>query len=100
MAEYPDDIHQYATLSTHTSFRIFDLLPGADGDPISCVLRHVDWDDAPEYEAMSYAWGDPTARAPIIVDGNRLDVTVNLHTGLRHLRFKERTRVLWVDAIW
>jgi hypothetical protein len=100
MAEYPEELYQYEPLHTHTSFRIFELLPGVEGDPISCVLHHVDWADSPEYEALSYAWGDPKKITSVIVDGRRLDVTVNLQTGLKYMRYPDRSRLLWADAIW
>jgi len=100
MAEYPEELHQYEVLPTPTSFRIFELLPGVEGDPVSCVLRRVDWVDSPEYESLSYAWGDPKARTPVIVDGKRLGVTVNLQTALKHLRYQDRSRFLWAGAIW
>jgi hypothetical protein len=100
MVEYPEESYQYEALPTKTSLRVIELLPGVEGDPISCQLHSGQWGDLPVYEAISYAWGDPKARAPVIVDGKRLDVTVNLHTGLKHFRYQERSRVLWVDAIW
>jgi hypothetical protein len=100
MAEYPEERYQYEALPTKTSFRVLELLPGVEGDPISCLLRSVHWADLPVYEAISYAWGDPMARAPVIVDGKSLDVTVNLRRGLKHFRYQDRSRVLWADAIW
>jgi hypothetical protein len=100
MAKYLIELYQYEVLPTHSSFRVFELLPGVEGDPISCVLRSVDWVDTPEYEALSYAWGDPKKRTTVIVDGKTLDVTVNLQIGLKHLRYPDRSRVLWADAIW
>lgn len=100
MAEYHEELHQHEDLPNNTSFRVFELLPGVEGDPISCLLRSVHWADLPVYEAISYAWGDPRARAPVIVDGKRLDVTVNLQIGLKHFRYQDRSRMLWADAIW
>lgn len=100
MAEYPEELYQHEALPTKTSFRVFELLPGVEGDPISCLLRSVHWANLPAYEAISYAWGNPKARAPVIVDGKSLDVTVNLQTALKHFRYQDRSRVLWADAIW
>jgi len=100
MAEYPEKHHKHEALPTKTSFRVLELLPSVEGDPISCLLRCVHWADLPEYEAISYAWGDPKTKTPVIVDGKRLDVTVNLRTGLQHFRYQNRSRVLWADAIW
>ncbi|KAH9220332.1 heterokaryon incompatibility protein-domain-containing protein [Leptodontidium sp. 2 PMI_412] len=103
MAEHPHpslgDSHQHDALPTKTSFRVLELLLGEDDDPISCILRLAEWVDLPAYEAISYAWGDPKARVPVIVDGKWLNVTVNLQTALRHLRYRDRPRLLWVDAI-
>jgi hypothetical protein len=101
MAQYDKDLLlHYEALPTHTSFRLLELLPEEDGQSIACTLRNVDWAKSPKYEAVSYAWGDPKARAPVIVNGRRLDVTVSLHTALKHLRYRDRSRVLWADAIW
>jgi hypothetical protein len=100
MAQYPEEPYQHQVLPTETSFRVLELLPGVKGDAIDCRLRGEEWANSPVYEAISYAWGDPTARALVIVDGKRLDVTVNLEAGLQHLRYQDRSRVLWVDAIW
>jgi hypothetical protein len=100
MADNFKKLSPYEPLMTETSFRVFELLPGSEADAITGKLRAVDWDDFPQYEAISYAWGDPTQKVPVIVDGARVDITVNLETGLKHLRYEDRSRVLWVDAIW
>ncbi|KAG9234194.1 heterokaryon incompatibility protein-domain-containing protein [Amylocarpus encephaloides] len=86
-------------LSTKISLRLLELLPGSDNEPVSCLLRSVEWIDAPNYEALSYAWGDPSALTPVFVNGKRLDVTVSLHIALKHLRYEDQSRVLWADAI-
>jgi hypothetical protein len=100
MAKYPEKPYQHKALPTKTSFRVLELLPGLEGDPISCLLRSVHWTDLPVYEAISYPWGDPNAKGPIIVDGKSLGVTVNLQAALKHFRYQGRSRVLWADAIW
>src|SRR3954449_8046038 len=100
MAEYPEKLYRHEALPTETSFRVLELLPGVEKDPISCLLHIVHWDDSPVYESISYAWGDPKARAPVIVDEEKLYVTVNLQMGLKHFRYPDRSRMLWADAIW
>lgn len=72
-----------------------------DFDPnLDCgAPRHQDrfW-----YEALSYAWGDPTDTAPIYVgDGSTasLPVTRNCLNALKALRQKDRPRRMWIDAI-
>ena len=97
---HPLEPYQYEDLPTQTSFRVFELLPGQEGDPVTCLLHILNWSDPREYEAISYAWGDPSATAPVACHGKRLEVTQNLHRGLTHLRLQDRSRFLWADAIW
>ena len=100
MYENPPESYQYEDLPTLTSFRVAELLPGEENSPISCLLHKVNWFKPLEYEAISYAWGDPNVTAPIICNGKTLIVTQNLHKGLNHLRLTDRSRFLWADAIW
>lgn len=51
------------------------------------------------YEALSYVWGDPENKLPILIHSHRFDVTVNLHAALSRLRDHYFERILWVDAI-
>jgi hypothetical protein len=52
-----------------------------------------------EYEALSYAWGMAISQSRVLVDGIDLRVTESLDQGLRRLRFKDRSRMLWIDAL-
>ena len=92
--------YQYKDLPLPTSFRFVELLPGQPNEPISCILHVADWSALPEYEAISYAWGDPNARATVICDGKRIEVTRNLYNGLTHIRYPDRSRFLFADALW
>lgn len=87
----PDDEH---------AFRIAEILPGEKGSTIECRLHLADWDNIVPYEAISYAWGDPSEKKSIVCDGELLGVTKSLHTALDHLRFRDRSRFLWADVIW
>ncbi|GAB1212282.1 hypothetical protein ATERTT37_001416 [Aspergillus terreus] len=57
------------------------------------------------YEALSYTWGeDHGSETAYLVsssspDDTQLRIGANLALALRHLRFEDRPRVLWVDAI-
>ena len=92
--------HQHENLPTCTSFRVAEVLPGQDGDPISCLLHVVNLSNPINYEAVSYAWGDVSLKATVTCDGKSLDVTRNLHRALSHLRLRDRPRFLWIDGIW
>jgi hypothetical protein len=100
MSIEPLHTYRYTELPTNTSIRVLELLPGNESNPISCLLHVVDGQDAREYEAVSYAWGDPNVKVPINCDGKRLEITLNLHAALIHIRFEDRARFLWADAIW
>lgn len=96
----PQSPYQFDDLQTETSFRVLELLPGQQDAPISCILHAADWKQPPDYEAVSYAWGDRNLTAAIRCHGKRLEVGQNLHSGLTHLRLARRSRFLWVDCLW
>lgn len=92
--------YEYSALRHAISFRIAKLLPGHGYAPVQCTLEEVQWSDGCQYEAISYAWGDPTPKDLILVHDRILGVTKNLHSALLHLRHEEMPRYIWVDAIW
>ncbi|KAJ8131818.1 hypothetical protein O1611_g1808 [Lasiodiplodia mahajangana] len=65
----------------------------------------------PVYEALSYAWGSPKKDETVQVMTlateaertslrvRKLGITRNLADALRHLRFHDRPRTMWIDAI-
>ncbi|KAF4853646.1 Heterokaryon incompatibility protein 6, OR allele [Colletotrichum siamense] len=72
--------------------------------PVRCRLKHASLYTNPNYIALSYAWGDPTATRAIILDGRNVEVTENLESALRHVASsfgneEEPGPTLWVDAI-
>ncbi|KAI1282691.1 heterokaryon incompatibility protein-domain-containing protein [Xylaria sp. FL0933] len=91
--------------------RILHLHPAARDAEIMCSLKYATLESemVPQFEAMSYCWGDQTQRKTIklIEDGTdgdgtvrtELTVTENLYLMLKALRNVETIRVLWVDAI-
>ncbi|KAL1607978.1 Folylpolyglutamate synthetase [Paraconiothyrium brasiliense] len=85
--------------------RLLKLLsPGSGPSPaksalVNCTLEHVSLDEIPEYQALSYVWGNPALTSPICVDGQIFEATFNLEAALRHLRKKDASVTLWVDAV-
>ncbi|KAK3984510.1 heterokaryon incompatibility protein-domain-containing protein [Cladorrhinum sp. PSN332] len=81
--------------------RILILMPGRFDDPITCSLQKANLDENPQYDALSYVWGDPEVCRIIYVDGCAKNVTVNLFAALRRLRARNHTepKQLWVDAL-
>src|SRR3569833_286637 len=80
--------------------RLIQLFPGQESDDTLCGrLMAVDLNTDPEYDAVSYVWGDPQRRFSLVIDGQLLPITENLHIALRGLRLGHRSRTLWIDAI-
>lgn len=53
----------------------------------------------PNYEALSYTWGDTSVRKPMTLCRQLFFVLENLDAALRSLRHARKDRVLWVDAL-
>ena len=68
-------------------------------DRITCTLRVERLGLNPEYEALSYCWGDPKVTEEIIVNNYPLQITTNLASALRVLTMNGKGRKLWIDAI-
>lgn len=65
---------------------------------LRCQLHHEALNGA-VYDALSYAWGTSGPTEHIYVDEEEVAVTPSLLAALRHLRGREKTRTLWVDAL-
>lgn len=90
----------YTTLKNHQwEIRILVLLPGEWHDPITCHVKTVSLHDKPEFDAISYVWGDEKDRQLIHVNNHDMLVTTNLYLALRRLRKSSKPYNLWVDAI-
>ncbi|KAH6688833.1 heterokaryon incompatibility protein-domain-containing protein, partial [Leptodontidium sp. MPI-SDFR-AT-0119] len=70
----------------------------AHSTEIKCTLKEFAMDKAPEWEALSYAWGEPECDKRITVNRRGIFVRQNLLHALLHLR-SESDRILWVDAL-
>jgi hypothetical protein len=92
----------YEPLLQH-EVRLVELLPSPlFSDIIECNLRNTSLLDKPSYEALSYVWNEPRAlngSLSIMLHDRNFQVTGNLESALRHLRFCDITRELWIDAI-
>ena len=75
------------------------LQPTNLGLSITCSLDKVSLADKPEYEALSYVWGNSTTRQDIMVDNLPFSATQNLAVALQHLQLPDKPRKLWIDAI-
>lgn len=98
MEEY---IHKRLNLD-RPAIRLLQLHQGAYHWEISCSLFQAELNqrnDTVSYEALSYTWGSPALTERIIVDDCYLKATRNLYSALRQLRYLDKDRILWIDAI-
>jgi hypothetical protein len=92
----------YTALINHDDIRFVILHPGAFSSPIQINITQTSLGRKRPYEALSYTWGDPKTLRPVAIRGQKrcsLYITENLEAALRHLRYTDKIRVLWVDAL-
>ncbi|KAK2773183.1 heterokaryon incompatibility protein [Colletotrichum kahawae] len=86
-------------------FRLLDILPASQelgiNAPIRCQLRVASLFDPPDYEAISYVWGNQSSENEIQIEvsGEAFSTTRNLHAALSRLRLQHKTRTVWADQI-
>lgn len=97
------DHYQYRPLnSSEGEIRLLHLRPGLPSDPLRCSLKHVriavseNSRSVPDYEAVSYACGNPTPCRSCIIDGTQVKIPSNAAQALRRFRMPDVTRVLWM----
>ena len=94
--------YTHEPLQTHDSIRVLELLPGSSGSALSCRILEIHRENSDvEFEAISYVWGSPVPACFLreIESNTMLRITENLFLALRALRYRDRSRILWADAI-
>jgi hypothetical protein len=79
--------------------RLLRILPGCRSETLKCELQVTDLVDSPQFEALSYVWGNPEPAAVVFCNGQPKKVTPNLGRALLRLRYDDRERLVWIDAI-
>jgi hypothetical protein len=89
----------YSSLDRTDWARFVKILPSKPEDEISCRTSRAELSHCPDYEALSYTWGDSNVTDEISCNGQGQRVATNLRAALRRLRYPSRPRKLWIDAI-
>ncbi|KAF9693662.1 hypothetical protein EKO04_008305 [Ascochyta lentis] len=92
----------YKTMPHNDSVRLLRIHKGTPADPVEFTLEFARLDHtAPKYEALSYVWGPELPASHIIHRTSReaVPVTRNLYEALQSVRWCDRDRLLWVDAL-
>lgn len=79
--------------------RLLTIKPGNAADPLQLHLSTVSLDTSPEYEAISYCWGDATLTNAALCDQYDVSITTSLFGALTELRYAAETRTVWADAL-
>ncbi|RYO15162.1 hypothetical protein AA0111_g11768 [Alternaria arborescens] len=98
----PHNLHHpaYSSIASENGeIRLLELLPGKYDDPLSMRLLPKKSNEDIEYEALSYAWGTTDSPHEALLDGTPTSMRTSLDLGLRRLRYAEKSRILWVDAL-
>ncbi|KAL9111525.1 MAG: hypothetical protein Q9227_004013 [Pyrenula ochraceoflavens] len=92
--------HDYAPLNrSKKEIRLLRLQrPTCDG-PVKCEIVHRSLNERPQYDALSYYWGAPSATKAIAVNGAEVHVRRTLCRFLECLMARFTTLVVWLDAI-
>jgi hypothetical protein len=59
--------------------RLITIDPAMQDGKLKLIMEQVPLTDALDFHVLSYVWGDSTDKKTIVVNGQRLDVTENLH---------------------
>lgn len=91
----------YAPLKTDKKeIRLLVLKPGVGEEPLQCAFQQAFLvDRTPQYETISYVWGDAMIRGTVILNGNPLDIPESAENVLRRVRYADKDRLLWIDAV-
>ncbi|KAH7121432.1 heterokaryon incompatibility protein-domain-containing protein [Dactylonectria macrodidyma] len=79
--------------------RLLELSPGKPGSRVSARLIHVSLNGNPRYDALSYMWGPPRPSYTVSIEGCPFTVGRNLRKALDDLRWPDKPRIVWTDAI-
>ena len=91
--------YKYGDVSAETTIRILTLYPGVAGTRLEGRLDFANLDDKPQYEAISYVWGDPTRCDEIMIDGKALGLTQSISDALQRIRLRDEPRAIWADQV-
>jgi hypothetical protein len=83
------------------AFRLLRLLKG-NSDSTQCELFESKLpllEDIGDHVALSYTWGSESTPCEITINKSRMEVTKDAYLALRDLRYQEKYRVLWIDAL-
>ena len=98
---FPSHRYNYKSLQHQREIRLLHLYPATKLADVQLSITHTLLDEKPAYEALSYTWGDLSKSRSVLCGeaSGTLSITQNCDAALRRLRWKNKKRTLWIDAI-
>ncbi|KAG4428948.1 hypothetical protein IFR05_015569 [Cadophora sp. M221] len=93
---------RYVDTLQQQCIRLIRLQDGEPDDRIQCTHETRALDKNPGYNALFYVWGDQNDTIPISCNGQRPQVTRNLHAAMgkmRMINYDRQHAPLWVDVV-
>ncbi|KAL9638101.1 MAG: hypothetical protein Q9204_001616 [Flavoplaca sp. TL-2023a] len=95
-----DCSYQYEPLTNNVAIRLLELKPAISSDLLlQCELLLCEASAIPAYEAVSYVWGSDQCPQTLQLPTGHLKITESLASALKGFRFRDKSRLLWVDAV-
>src|ERR1700753_2439836 len=92
--------YQYQPLHGPRNTRLLWLEPAKSfSSPLRWKLNEGSLDDIFHYEALSYSCEKENGCSSILIFNTPSEITKNCQAALRRLRYDDKPRVLWVNAI-
>jgi hypothetical protein len=96
-----DELGSFKKDHGYFTIRVIALEPAEDSQvDLHCELRYIQLPfPHQDFTALSYVWGDPARSHNLICGSSRIRITANLDKALRRLRLKDKTILIWADAV-
>lgn len=97
--------YAYQPLKYSDSIRLIELQPAiisslpSQRATLECHLVEARLSVQVDFEAMSYAWGEPNFSACLSLPNGIINITANLSAALHAFRHNTKSRYLWADAV-
>lgn len=97
---WPDQHWIYSPLEHPDSIRLIQLKPSKSPDSeLFCTIITTRLKRKPQYEAISYVWGEPIFDETLRTPQGVIKITSSLAAALRRFRCESKIRCLWADAV-
>ena len=95
-----EDVYRPLNTDRH-EIRLLVVEPGIEGEIVKCSFQYafLKRRHKPQFETISYVWGDARTRATVQLGSKVMDVPASSDRVLRRLRYPYETRTLWIDAL-